>query len=104
MGLSRESSLPLSCLDDGNWSDIFDWRKATIAFNDLAIKLDLKPLPLSNSKRQGGGDCSHAHPTSGKLNVFSLGTFKEGLLTKMFVLNISLAAVRLCDGTASTAG
>ncbi|KAM0107128.1 hypothetical protein ACP6JB_007231 [Aspergillus fumigatus] len=64
MGLSRESSLPLSCLDDGNWSDIFDWRKATIAFNDLAIKLDLKPLPLSNSKRQGGGDCSHAHPTS----------------------------------------
>ncbi|EAW17495.1 uncharacterized protein NFIA_074110 [Aspergillus fischeri NRRL 181] len=62
--LSRESSLPLSCLDDGNWSDIFDRRKATIAFNDLAIKLSLKPLPLSNPKRQGGGDCSHAHPTS----------------------------------------
>ncbi|KAF7170405.1 hypothetical protein CNMCM5623_002879 [Aspergillus felis] len=62
--LSRESSLPISCLDDGNWSDIFDRRKAAIAFNDLAIKLNLEPLPLSNTKRQGGGDCSHAHPTS----------------------------------------
>ncbi|GFG04577.1 hypothetical protein IFM5058_01995 [Aspergillus udagawae] len=65
--LSREGSLrslPISCLDDGNWSDVFDRRKAAIAFNDLAIKLNFKPLPLSNTKRQGGGDCSHAHPTS----------------------------------------
>ncbi|KAF7122139.1 hypothetical protein CNMCM5793_000095 [Aspergillus hiratsukae] len=62
--LSRESSLPISCLDDGNWSDIFDRRKAAIAYNDLAIKLNLKPLPLSNTKRQGDGDFSHAHPIS----------------------------------------
>jgi hypothetical protein len=75
--LSRESSLPKSCLDDGNWSDIFDRRKAAIAFNDLAIKLNLKPLPLSNTKGQGGGDCSHAHPTSGRLSVSPLTPFKE---------------------------
>lgn len=65
--LSRESSLPISCLDDGNWSDIFDRRKAAIAYNDLAIKLNLKPLPLSNTKRQGDSDFSHAHPISGRL-------------------------------------
>jgi hypothetical protein len=65
--LSRESSLPISCLDDGNWSDIFDRRKAAIAYNDLAIKLNLKPLPLSDTNRQRDGDFSHAHPISGRL-------------------------------------
>ncbi|RHZ66528.1 uncharacterized protein CDV56_109454 [Aspergillus thermomutatus] len=60
--LSRESSLPISCLDEGNWSDIFDRRKAAMTYNDLAIKLNLKPLPLSNTERHGDGGCAHSHP------------------------------------------